>query len=501
MPSARRHSYLVIGHTATTLDAPMWIEPGATAAVPSSVRGKGILECCGTTTEVSYNLVRDKYDHASPWRLEAIARSHDELSKVFGAGSVDEPISLRGSVGLGGTTIHIPRVPLPRAENEVLEADVWRFELEEGERETSPAQWSVSVYLTPNPLAPAETSIIRDPRGFHEEHGERTPPIRWETEAATINYSRRLAFENVRVGETVAQLHVPYSSLRFAFHGGGGSHAAEALDQAESYASSLLRLLGYLARRRTMWTKMVAFPTEPEKGSWFRSKRYQMAGDRSTEEHISAFLSPNRFAVAVADGLVERFMLHQFRDTIEGCIDVLHASRENTVNFGFHKFISAFTAFEMITTAYSGAVGLGDQLRSGVQKRLLRHVRRAVDDFAVAERLAEGVAHSVKERAPELCRPSFAERAGSALTSAGIMVEDLFPAGTDTAMQLRRIAKLRNALVHSGRDVPISRAYPDGARLNLLTERLIYAWIGGKQEWVSSQERRDNAWLQEQRTL
>src|SRR5690606_19764071 len=125
---------------------------------------------------------------------------------------------------------------------------------------------------------------------------------------------------------------------------------------------------------------------EAEPRGWYEAKRYRMAGDRTPAENFYPLLAPHKFVDAVTNGLYTRFAQHPARRQIETCIDILTTSREKAVRFGFHKFISAFMAFEIIVGAYQD-VSHGATLSGGEKKRLIKAVRSAIREFGAAERL------------------------------------------------------------------------------------------------------------------
>lgn len=469
-----------------------------TAKIPSIVRGRGTLAKAGVERDVVFSLTRDKYAHADPWQLEAVSIDpQGSIQDVVGAGALNEAVVLRGTVNRGFRRVFIPKVPWWRAEGEVLRSDVWGFEMDDGELDFVPKQWRATVHITRNPLALHEAARVRDPRGYCEEAAPRTEPVSWQSELGSVEFSSWLAFEDVQVGDASAGIEIPYPSVRFVIPYQDGMPHDAVLDRIETWLASFLRFVGFLGRIRTMWTKIGLLAHESEPSGWYEAKRYRMAGDRTRSEEFYPLLAPRKFVDAIADGLYTRFVQHPARRQIETCIDILTTSREKAVRFGFHKFISAFMAFEIIVGAYQEVVGHSSTLRGAERKRFLRFVRSAIREFSSVEGLSPEIVDTLVRKVPDLVRPSFADRAMVCLHGLNIRTEDLFLPDTNIEEAIRDIANRRNALVHAGREVSIKDAYADEWRLRLLTERIVYSWIGGKKEWLSPHEGRENRWLAE----
>jgi hypothetical protein len=206
-------------------------------------------------------------------------------------------------------------------------------------------------------------------------------------------------------------------------------------------------------------------------------------------------VSPDKFADAAADGLFERLHGDPSQDALIKAMDLLAVSREESVSFGTHRFTSAFTAFETSVDAYAVEHGLRGTGSNEQRSRFIEAVRKAIREFARHEPADEVGFNATLQKVPDLLRPGFVALAVKVLTGLGVDTGDILPPGVSIKKELSGIGKRRGGLVHVGNEPPIGQAFADEARLNLLTERVIYSWLGGKPEWLHPIIPHDNKWL------
>lgn len=178
------------------------------------------------------------------------------------------------------------------------------------------------------------------------------------------------------------------------------------------------------------------------------------------------------------------------RQLIDGGLARLVAAiRESRESVGIAraiKFLSAsydarletayFMAFSAMETVVNACLEKDEKepLSRGAYDKLRRHLSTALDGFAFE---SETVRALIKEKLPELKRPSFARCVAAACERHPIETSDLWPQG-GFAHGMNRAARNRNALFHSATADELHVMAGDLVRIRTFTERVLLHMLG-----------------------
>jgi hypothetical protein len=110
-------------------------------------------------------------------------------------------------------------------------------------------------------------------------------------------------------------------------------------------------------------------------------------------------------------------------------------------------------------------------------------MRRSIKDYAKTQEWDDGRKMALYEKLSELRRASISPRVAALVQTLGVAWQDLWPPGTDLEQGVRSEYQIRNRLIHAGTIDDGRRAHAAELRIHALTERLIYAFLGGEERW------------------
>lgn len=460
--------------------------------LPSELDGHGTLKRGESSWEVTFRLFREKYAYDLPWRLTALGSSRSVALDNVLDGDIRETILLSGAVTTPARRIHIPAIHPARASTYELEGDVLEFDLDTNSGDLSDPLWHATVHLTPTQLAIYE----RDWEAEDTKRAAKSPPLRWSDDFAIYQLYKAFSRENLRyaAGEK-ASIEIPRAELDVRFEDAARSDPFELLTELEARLLIYGRVLGLLGRRRITPTR-IEIRSLHSVSEHREIERHKIGADTRTQSLIRwPLISARSLSSALDAGVMARFAAHPMRPALENAIDLLLTSREETVIFGVHRFVSTFTAFEAAVNAYARHHNFFEPLSRNPKDKLVSLVRRCIREFT-RKKGVEGVADALMQKAPEVARPGFTWKAERTICETETEWEDLWPEGTTLKKGLGELNQRRNLVVHGEPGPDLEIRVGDTARLSALTERLIYRLLEGSPEWVSRQQwRSEHEWL------
>jgi hypothetical protein len=172
-----------------------------------------------------------------------------------------------------------------------------------------------------------------------------------------------------------------------------------------------------------------------------------------------------------------------YRRPIKHAINYLNINwkRESSIEI---KLMGAFTAFETIVNG-RGEVEKSNLTVSSKDFRKLRIVlKKKIKEFSTEHQWNKEVREEIYSKLCELQYRPIVPRALSLLKRYKVGGEDLWPDNVSLEEGLKQVYARRSQFIHRGQIDNYNEAMNDTGRIHTLTERLVYALLGGKKEWL-----------------
>jgi hypothetical protein len=450
----------------------------------SEIRGVGELVCGDVRcTVLVFFAQRDKYAFDDRWRVTArLAPPVDSLADMRFASS-SEPYVLRGITDDGYSIVF----------DDFMSATIGRvdftgtvdgFDRCIGDTTFTPTERRVSVSLT-------NTGLLRDPvvRTVAEPFGvEASDPLVFNASIGELSLIRREYFEPVAVNGIASRVTVPRAVLTQVRSFTGDDSPAVPFDVVPfvEELEDICWVLSFATRSRIGWTELdVRTRVSDPMGGWHELRRTHRARYGARSERLKPLLEIRALGKLDLDALYQNYRRHPQKDIIATAIAFLVDSFDEGYLEG--QIMSAFTALEAILRVAiepADKVGrLPDKLFAQLKGDLDKALEATIADFASAHPdhadKARGVSFTVGKQPPGL--PS---RVSTAVNKLSIAWQDLWSEEVKLAKELDAARARRGALVHAGELTNPHASIDDYYRIHAITERLIFALLGGSSNWI-----------------
>lgn len=192
---------------------------------------------------------------------------------------------------------------------------------------------------------------------------------------------------------------------------------------------------------------------------------------------------PERLGKSDLDKILQTFINCPYKKPIEHTINYLNINwkRESSIE---RKLMGAFTAFETIVNGI-GEVEQSNLTVSSADFRKLRIVlKKKIKEFSTEHQWNKEVREEIYSKLCELQYRPIVPRALSLLKRYKVGGEDLWSDNVSLEEGLKQTYARRSQFIHRGQIDDYNEAMNDTDRIHTLTERLVYALLGGKREWL-----------------
>lgn len=449
-----------------------------------TLRGHGRLIVEEDSIELpAITLERSKYSWREPWRVRAVLsdsearrafdttwrwkRARAEISGLTNGG---EPFKIdrAGTYALSGREL-------------TLDADV--IDIGASELTSQPAEQGLAIGLTPTDLVlrrPTDPTQVKA-RIFVEEE-----PFNWTFSRGRMQLEVTDKIERATVNGMDCGVEVPEVAIHGAIEG-KSDNPRKLVDDVEEELRPFLSVLSLLSRRRVDWTRLMVSShdldaTPPVMADYTRWRSTSIADDTSNVLPLRVLPLVNSHLLGRDEIDAMSHRLAGFKGSKHLALGIAFLSGIKEEGFLEAKILSAFTALEAVV---SGLPAPQDD-----EKDQLRELRSLLD--AEVDRHSEKYTPEVIGRAhtriASLSDQPFAKRVGDLAATFDIKWADLFtPSPKAVERGMRAALKHRHALVHRGELLDAQEAYKAALRVRALTERLLFAALGGHADWIHPQ--------------
>ena len=145
--------------------------------------------------------------------------------------------------------------------------------------------------------------------------------------------------------------------------------------------------------------------------------------------------------------------------------------------------MNTFIALEATAAAMALEEGHEFLLEEGPFRELYSRLQNEIRTFSREHVLEKSVRKALYAKLPELRRWPIVTRIVEVVESAGVNWQRLWPGEPSLEPPLRQAYARRSALAHSAVSSDWKPMVEDYNRVHALTEQLIFAALGGKDEW------------------
>jgi len=328
-------------------------------------------------------------------------------------------------------------------------------------------------------LTPAEilSGNIRNSLNYNgtitceEMHSEK---IEWESNYGTVRAEHRHSYEQVRAGDNRAIIQIARPRIVYDFIGGLNISATELKKNILSEVDDVALVLSLCSRKMVSWYKaefILKGISEDSQSRQMIARRKRYA--RTYPKHQQPSVTYANLSSGGLAGLVSRFRESPIRESLRRSIVFLVFSHANQAIE--QKFFSVFASLDAFCHSYWEQDTSAAKMPSSVWKRIEKKLRTALRELDGPD---EKHAEAVKEKLPELQRPTTIKKIVHCCTMLSIPTDDLwqqegFEAGLGGAL------KARNLLFHTANSEDPILLHDDCIRMQILVERLVFSLL----EW------------------
>lgn len=435
-------------------------------------------------------LERSRYDHHQPWTMTAHPRPSD-MSKAYRLMEEDRPsrrLKIEGKTELGEQFV-IRDTLLLGSHGRELRLRVHEIEYGIGELPSHPSEQYLSATLTPTNFA-FEREVEGD---LARERLSRVqgPLFQWSCSLADMVIERNYTHERVRLNARAQHVKVPEVWLHGSVHQAKlNKRPQELLEAFQQEVRWLLAALDLVDRRRTFWTDLRLHSRSHGDPAFDESAgRWRTAHPTDPPEYLTQLVWPLRQAPDFLNRLAGAFAGFAHRERLATAIAFMSSAHGD--GYLEEHVMAAFAAFEAVV---NGLPGVDDP--DSEQVRLLQdELRTALDAISTRTAVSPEVVDRVRQRIAQLPDVPIARRAAFLLEKYGVAWRDLWPGSNDLTTELRKALRIRNALFHTGHLSMGFAARPESERILVLTERLLFAAVGGASADLYERAYEHVAWI------
>jgi len=455
-----------------------------------SVSGSGrLLRGSGCLSLVSFLAKRERHNPESEWAISGYIADVSEEDRLGFFRPGFEVLTFEG-VDNRGRPIFAPMLHLEHTSGRDFKGSAQELRVGE-EKIVGDIGWQViNCYLWETPIAQPEVDHFErwwtgELRGHRLPGSKKAPINRITFSLGRFRFSLHFDFE-VSATPTARELllRIPrptlYANLTKSRR---DSDIRKLLLTLESELDDFTRVLTFLSRRHVRWSRMTVM-TQMEQNSQTEISEYaRIRGSRSSHRprDIAGLINPYRLDPDALDQLFQAYRSLPTKKSVGAAIIYIIAAYDSV--FVDAKLATAYTAFEAVVSALSEQAGRSRTLSSNAFHRLSRALKKTISEFAVTEQLLNEEADALTAKLPELQRRPIVNQAVMLIETMHVQWQDLWPAGLTLQEVIQPIFARRNRFIHAGDIGHVRQATADSRRLLVLTERLIFALLGGNTDW------------------
>jgi hypothetical protein len=390
----------------------------------------------------------------------------------------------------------------------VLTGWVYEVQLDYGDQlPVRPTKQVITARLSPTPLAlpekphlalsyTGEIVDLSEGRRALDPAALRAPADTvqsWATDLGTLRLVRHFEYTGAWAGETDALLRIPWPTVVLEVH--PNRLELEPAAQAKAFIGDMepvLRLVSFLSRRRVHWLWLtvdseiqIDGQRAPHEFVWERAgfRLEGEAGGRSRE----AFVNPYLFARGGGlSQMLTNLRASPYRDVLLSAMS--HAIASLGGQYVEAALVNNLTALECLVNGV-GRIDQTDRLLDAPMfERLRESLHGSLDEFArLNPSITETISTIKEDKLGGLNNRPLREKLVALAKRFPIEWSDLWTDAPDLGVAIRGVFRRRNKLIHAGAATSPRRIFIDSCRVHALVERLIYAMLGGDEEWLDSQ--------------
>jgi hypothetical protein len=433
-------------------------------------------------------LSRSRNDWPEPWNLTAHPSPQDsrKVQRLMDEERRGGRLRIECKTEVGETFV-IRDTLLLGSRGRELQLKVHQFEHGLAELPAMPSEQYLSATLTPTNFAFERP----DPRGPEPRRFQVNGPLfTWSSTLGTLTLERAETNARVRLNGRAQNVDVPAVWLRGSVHESRLTlRPQELLAAFETEVRWLLATLDLLDRRRTFWSELRVSSRSTTDGAFDETAgRWRTVHPTEPPEYLEPLVWAGRAAVDLPGRMAETLAAFEYRDRL--AIAIAFMSSAHGDGYLEEKVMAAFAAFE---ATISGLPSPDDPDRDQV-RNLQDELRVALDSLPATGTVSPAVVERVRHRLSLLPDVPLARRAALLVERYGVAWQDLWPGG-ELEAELRKALRIRNAIFHTGHLTMGFAARPESERVLVLTERLLFAALGGAGSDVHARAYRHVEWI------
>lgn len=482
---------------------------------PTPVEPREVLEGHGTLSRngidvpvVAFRMERATYAARGEWRIEAdLPRTNDDpLHPLLASGP--GALTLRGETE-GGRPVRVEVVHFRGSRDRRIQATAQEVALGEPRAGFIPTWQSVSVSLSPTPLARPETDfLVNWPTGEIKPHGRRRAKPTRATLATAVGdaaFSLQYAFEEADVDGERSLLRVPVPTLVITVERGIRTADIGAVtDRLAADLEDVLRIVSSLSRRTVRWRRMRVVSRRdghngPEHHEYERLRAVAAEPPGEGRLQRTPLVNPYRLPAEALRTVVDRFRSLPFKESATAAIVYLGAAQ--TAGTVDARLAFGFTALEALVSGTGEEDGSAYAMTSAAARALTTRLKPVIRTFGTEREKAEHDVDAVVGKLAELRRRSITNRLVDLVHRLGVEWTDLWAPGASLKEAFGASYSRRNRFVHAGHLGHVLQASVDGRRAVMLAERVLFRLVGGDTDWHDPATFEDARYLVEDERL
>jgi hypothetical protein len=435
-------------------------------------------------------LDRSRYEHPEPWTMKAHPNANDmqRVHQLMDDNRANRRLRIEGRTEFGEHFL-IRDTVLLGSHGRELRLRVHEIEYGMQELPGDPSEQHLTATLTPTNFA-FEREV--DDESLRERvHRVRGPLFRWSCSLGDMSLERIYSHEPVRLNARSQHVEVPEVWLHGAVRPEERSKRPQELLEAFSQELQwLLASLDLVDRRRTFWTDLRVWSVSTNNPEFDESGgRWRTAHPTEPPEYLTHLVWPTSPAPDFLNRLASTFAAFEHRERL--AVSIAFMSSAHGDAYLEERVMAAFAAFE---AAVNGLPGVDDPDSDQV-RALQQELRAALDTMSATSAVSPAVLDRVRQRLAQLPDVPLARRAAFLVERYAVPWQDLWPGSNDLQAELRKALRIRNALFHTGHLAMGFAARPESERILVLTERLLFAALGGTASDVYERAYDHVAWI------
>jgi hypothetical protein len=438
------------------------------------VRGDGFLRTARDEIVPIRSLVaeREKYRPDLPWEVHLRLESdEDAFHKVFTDGYSGD---IEG-VSDDGNALLIRNFRFHSLHGKSLTG--YAFELSQGIEplDTPPDSLCLTALITDNGVAlPLQEPGLK----------ERQPPAVLTGDLGRMQVWTKGTPEKIKIGgrESVAERYATVLEIQVTEE----SHRAIPLPtlfaQLKSELTDITVLFTLLSRRHVGCSRIDGFANWREPTLRFhKAHLWQEAPDPQRDRVVDPLINPYAIPAGELDAMYQRFRSSPHKDVIRRVALFLaegFQARQLEI-----QTLYAFTAFEAIVNALKEHAP-SDVMGKAAFRKFRTKLKRGIEECARGSDLTDGQVRDINDKLGELQRRSLHTRSVEVVTALKVKWEDLWPGMDSLEPALKAGYKRRSTFIHAGHLINPEASARDAIRIACLTERIVYALLGGQEAWI-----------------